>query len=352
MSASHGTLSRMRPALKPGLLPVWRDRDTLQIGTDPRRAVALTGMRSAAAVLSLLDGSRDRGQVIAAAVVRGVRADAADRVITLLTAAGALCDFPSSTIATMPDEARARLAAELATASLAHGDGDGGAHVLVRRQGAVIRVHGTGEVGSCIASLLAASGIGRVVSVGPAAACPPPRGPAPGDRPPPLPSAAAPRRVPGGKPPVTRSRAGKRPDLAVLAGRHDPEIASALVRDRIPHLAASAGEAIGVVGPLVVAGRSACLRCLDLTRSDRDPAWPLILAQMAGQQPDPLACDAPLAAAVAALAAAQALTFIDRPAEPGATINGTLELVLPDWQWRRRTWPPHRDCSCGRLHPR
>src|ERR1019366_5233298 len=301
MSASHGTLSRMRPALKPGLLPVWRDRDTLQIGIDPRRAVALTGMGSAAAVLGLLDGSRDREQGIAAA---------AARVITLPTAAGTLCDFPASTIATVPDEARARLAAELATASLAHGDGDGGAHVLVRRQGAAIRVHGTGQVGSCIASLLAASGIGCVVSVGPAAACPPPRAAGPGDWPPPMAGpAGTPRRAPGGKPAVTRSRAGKRPDLAVLVGSHDPEIASALVRDRIPHLAASAGEAIGVVGPLVVAGQSACLRCLDLARSDRDPAWPLILAQLAGQQPDPLACDAPLAAAVAALAAAQALAF-------------------------------------------
>jgi hypothetical protein len=350
MSASHGTLSRMRPALKPGLLPVWRDRDTLQIGIDPRRAVALTGMRSAAAVLGLLDGSRDRGQVIAAAAEHGIQAQAADRVITLLTAAGTLCDFPASTIATVPDQARARLAAELATASLAHGDGDGGAHVLVRRQGAVIRVHGTGQVGSCIASLLAASGIGAVVSAGPAAAGPPSRAAGPGDWPPPMAvPAGTPRRASGGKPTETRSRAGKRPDLAVLADRHDPEMASALVRDGIPHLAASAGEAIGVVGPLVVAGQSACLRCLDLARSDRDPAWPLILAQLAGRQPDPLACDAPLAAAVAALAAAQALAFIDRPAEAGATVNGTLELVLPDWQWRRRTWPPHRDCSCGGL---
>src|ERR1039458_4313281 len=175
MSASHGTLSRMRPALKPGLLPVWRDRDTLQIGIAPRRAVALTGMGSAAAVLGLLDGSRDREQVIAAAADRGIQAEAADRVITLLTAAGTLCDFPASTIATVPDEARARLAAELATASLAHGDGDGGAHVLVRRQRTAIRVHGTGQVGSCIARLLAASGIGCVGSVGPAAARSPPR---------------------------------------------------------------------------------------------------------------------------------------------------------------------------------
>src|ERR1039458_7300393 len=232
MSASHGTLSRASPALKPGLLPVWRDRDTLQIGIDPRRAVALTGMRSAAAVLGLLDGSRDRGQVIAAAADRGIQAEAADRVITLLTAAGTLCDFPASTIPTGPDEARARLAAELATASLAHGDGDGGAHVLVRRQGAAIRVHGTGQVGSCIASLLAASGIGCVVSVGPAAACPPPRAAGPGDWPPPMAGpAGTPRRAPGGRAPGKRSRAGERPGVRVRRGSHDPEIASALVRD-------------------------------------------------------------------------------------------------------------------------
>jgi hypothetical protein len=338
MSARRGTLWRMRPALKPGLLPVWRDRDTLQIGIDSRRATALTGMRSAAAMIGLLDGSRDRGQVIAAAVERGIEAEAADRVITLLTLAGTLCDFPASTIATLPDDSRARLAAELATASLAHGDADGGARVLVRRQGAVIRVHGTGPVGSGIATLLTASGIGRVVSVGPAAPGPSRPAQAPGGWPP---STAGHAR------PVARSGRTKRPDLAVLAGLHDPDIGSALVRDRVPHLAASAAEAIGVVGPLVVPGRSACLRCLDLARSDRDAAWPLILAQLAGRPPDPLACDAPLATAVAAQAAAQALAFVDRPAEPGPAVNGTLELVLPDWQWRRRTWRPHQACHCG-----
>jgi len=50
----------VRPALKAGLLPVWRDRDTLQFGVDPRRAVAVAGLGQTAAVLALLDGSRDR----------------------------------------------------------------------------------------------------------------------------------------------------------------------------------------------------------------------------------------------------------------------------------------------------
>ena len=91
------------------------------------------------------------------------------------------------------------------------------------------------------------------------------------------------------------------------------------MRSGVAHLAVRAEEAIGVVGPLVRPGLTACLRCLDLTRAGLDPAWPLILAQLAGRAPDPPACDAALAAAVAAQAAAQALACLDRgyAAQPG-----------------------------------
>ena len=156
----------MRPALKPGLLTVWRNRDTVQIGIDPRRAVALTGMRGAAVLLGLLDGSRDLAQILAAAGEFGISAEAADRVIALLAAGGALHDFPVTAYRAMPHGLRTRLAPELATAALAHGDGDGGARVLARRQGACVRVEGMSRVGLCVASLLTASGIGMVISTG------------------------------------------------------------------------------------------------------------------------------------------------------------------------------------------
>jgi bacteriocin biosynthesis cyclodehydratase domain-containing protein len=148
-----------------------------------------------------------------------------------------------------------------------------------------------------------------------------------------------------GRGPRTRPR---RPDVVVLADWHRRELPAALMRAQVPHLAASASEAIGVVGPLVLPGRSACLRCLDLTRAERDPAWPLILAQLTSHAAaDPAACDSVLAAMVAAQATAQVLTFIDRGPATTAVISGTLELVLPGWQWRRRTWPPHQSCRCG-----
>jgi hypothetical protein len=332
----------VRPALKPGLLPVWRDRDTLQIGIDSRRAVALTGMAGAASVISLLDGSRDRAQLIQAAADQGIPAEVAERVLHLLAAAGALDDFPAGTLRLLSQPLRSRLAAELAAASLANGDGDGGARTLARRLSAQVRIHGGGRVADGIAALLGTSGVGRVLPDGRDDGAEDSR-PGPGDEGSKPGASGEDRheRADGPGPP----RPATRPDLAILVGRQRLELRAALMQAQVPHLAAAADEAIGVVGPLVIPGRTACLGCLDLTRADRDPAWPLILAQLDGRDAVPLACDAPLAAAVAAQAAAQALAFIDRAA--AAVTDGTLELVLPGWQWRRRTWPRHSDCSCG-----
>jgi hypothetical protein len=336
--------------LKPGLLPVWRDRDTLQIGIDSRRAVALAGMAGVAPLLSLLDGSRDRAQVVQAAADHGIPEETAEKVLSLLATAGVLDDFPAATLRLLPLSLRARLAAELATASLAHRDGDGGARTLTRRLEAQVSIHGGGRLAASIASLLAASGIGRVTGDRPAhpAEGTAPRGTAqPGQDPEPARTSRRAATRPRARPADAVPAASPRPDLAILIGRQAPELRASLMADHLPHLAVSADEAIGIVGPLVIPGRTACLRCLDLARTDRDPAWPLILAQVTGREPDPLACDAPLAAAVAAQAAAQVLAFIDRAVPGAAVTNGTLELVLPGWQWRRRTWPPHRDCSCG-----
>ncbi len=270
LSDRRANILLMRPALKPGLLPVWRNRDTVQIGIDPRRAVALTGMRGADVLLRLLDGSRDRTQVLAAASDLGMDAAAADQVLSLLIAAGALSDLPAGRYGTLSAGARARLAPELATAALARGDADGGAATLARRQAACVRVHGASRPGLWIAGMLTAAGIGLVISTGPAAAGA--GGPGPGA---PGPGVRAGRR--GGRPAAGADRAAqrarapraqpRRPSLVILADSHRRELPAALAQKLVPHLAVSASEAIGVVGPLVLPGQSACLRCLDLTRA-------------------------------------------------------------------------------------
>jgi hypothetical protein len=341
----------MRPALKVGLRPLWRDPGTLQIGVDPRRARALTGLGKAAAVVSLLDGSRDTAEVVRTAATYGIRQEVVHRVIELLATAGVLDDFPAGLRSALPEYLRARIGPELACAALAYGHGDGGAAVLARRRATFARVYGAGRVGACVATFLAASGVAWVSCLDTGlteAADVAPAGPGAADvgtgR-----AAAVARAVHRVAPEVrTADEARRLPDLAVLTGRPDPALLAALVRDRVPHLAVHAEEAIGVVGPLVVPGRSACVRCLDLSRAARDPAWPRILAQAGGDcgPAGTQACDTVLAAATAALAAGQALTFIDRACEP-ATANATLEVALPEWQWRRRGWPAHPACTCG-----
>ena len=328
----------MRPALKSGLLPVWRDRDTLQIGIDPRRAIALSGMGRAAIVIGLLDGSRDREQVIAAAAGCGVPAEATERVLALLAAGGALDDFALSAVRELPRALRAKLAPEIATSSLAHGDGDGGARALARRRSCMVRIDGDRRIADDLARILTSSGVRNVLSSQDGGREPAPPGPGrdePG------------RDEPDREAPRGGLDLGLGLDLVILAGRQPLDVADRLTRDGVPHLAVTAGEAIGTVGPVVLPGRSACLRCLDYTRAGNDPSWPLILAQLASRRSEPPACDAALAAAVAAFAAVQALTCIDRSPEASAAVNGTLELVLPDWRWRRRTWRQHPACICA-----
>jgi hypothetical protein len=344
----------MRPSLKVGLKPLWRDQGTLQIGVDPRRARALTGLGKAAAVVSLLDGSRDTAEVMRTAERYGIRQEIVNRVIELLASAGVLDDFPASLRAALPDYLRARLGPELACAALAYGHGDGGAAVLARRRAAFARVYGAGRLGACVTTFLAASGVAWVSCLDPAtaeAADVTPAGLSPCDvgasR-----AAGVAQAVHRVAPEVrTENDAGRLPDVAVLTGRPDPVLLAALMRDRVPHLIAHADEAIGSVGPLVLPGHSACVRCVDLSKAARDPAWPRILAQASGTSAAPAAtraCDTVLAAATAALATAQALTLIDRVGQPAAA-GGTLEVVLPEWQWQRRDWPPHPACTCGAL---
>ena len=119
-----------------------------------------------------------------------------------------------------------------------------------------------------------------------------------------------------------------------------------LVRSGVPHLRVVVREATAVIGPFVLPGSTSCLRCLELHRSDRDAAWPVIAAQLAsgGSRNGTEACDIALATLAASITALQVLAFIDGGTP--ATCNGTLEIALPDWRVRRRSWRAHPSCGC------
>jgi ThiF family len=224
--------------------------------------------------------------------------------------------------------------------------------VLGERAAAAVVIHGAGRVGSTLAALLGAAGVGHVHVVD--------RGPvraadlAPGG----LPAsdlyrsraAAAADAVRRGAPEVQTGQlaAYRLPNMVVIATTQpvDTDLAAALHCAGLPHLVVGVRETTAVIGPLVLPGQTTCLRCADLHRADRDPAWPLLAAQLTTLRPaaaEP--CDVALATLAAALGGLQCLAHID--GEEVACRDGTLELALPSWRVRRRSWPPHRRCGCG-----
>jgi bacteriocin biosynthesis cyclodehydratase domain-containing protein len=311
----------MRPMLKPALVRLWRDESTLQFGADPQRAVVVAGVSSAVrAVLDLLDGTRELPDVVRAAAAAGIDETTARTLLDQLGAAGLLDDGSADTSVLRALEVgeRDRLAPELGALSLLHRRPGAALTVLARRRAAHVAVTGPVPFGAEIERMLLAAGVGRVT-----------RNPDP-------------VRL------LAEPQLRRPPDLVVVTGNRlvDADAREAADRLRAPHLAVVVRDLTGIVGPLVRPGVTACLRCLDLHRADRDPAWPLMVLQLASTPagPPPV-CPAALTAVVAGTAAGQALAHLDG-AEP-AVVNGTLELAAPDWRIRRRSWPPHPDCSCG-----
>ncbi|MGH8866549.1 MAG: ThiF family adenylyltransferase [Actinomycetes bacterium] len=339
--------------LKPGLRRVWRDRSTLQFGLDPERAMVLTGVdRSVTAVLESLDGTRDRDAVLDSALEAGLDGQTTQRLLDVLAESGLLDDAARDTTAIrdLPADERERLAPDLLALSLLAHSGDGGLALLERRRQLTVEVRGGGRVGAALACMLGAAGVGHVLVEDATITTHADRAPAgPGRHDVGASRAEAVCRTLRRVSTTVRSSPGPvgvPPDLVVLAP-DAPDLApdDALVRAGQPHLVARVRETTGVVGPLVVPGSTACLRCLDLVRADRDPAWPVVAAQLATPR-GPYACDGVLATVVAGLAAMQALAFLDG-GRPVLALDGTLELGLFDGCLRRRSWLPHPSCGCG-----
>ena len=72
-------------------------------------------------------------------------------------------------------------------------------------------------------------------------------------------------------------------DTVVLADTlaADPRLLRDLHTAGVPHLPMRVrATGASVVGPLVIPGRTSCLVCADLHRTDRDPVWPALAAQL------------------------------------------------------------------------
>jgi len=75
-------------------------------------------------------------------------------------------------------------------------------------------------------------------------------------------------------------------DLAVAIGHFvlDPELHGLWLRRDVPHLAVVYSDVGASVSQIVEPGTGPCLYCLQRYRTDADPAWPAISAQLWGQR--------------------------------------------------------------------
>ncbi|MFC6287461.1 TOMM precursor leader peptide-binding protein [Nocardioides sp. GCM10027113] len=138
---------------------------------------------------------------------------------------------------------------------------------------------------------------------------------------------------------------GAQPCAVVLlvepGGEPDRECFDRWLRSGQPHLPVRNLAGRVEVGPFVVPGETACVRCVDARRCEAEPGRALLLEQhqpRAGEPLDPLLLELALAWAVRDL-----VTYVEggAPATWSASVELTDTLVAT-----RREWPRHPRCGC------
>lgn len=323
------------PTLLPGLHLLERGEGEVQLGLDPRHGVVMSGLApNVVEHVRGLDGKRGLDAILLA---ESEHRDQLQLLLKQLTALGLVTEAPS--------HAARRVETGLWSLHARHHQ----TALTERRRHGIVTVRGEGRLAVAVTLLLANAGVGHIdlrmkgtvteSDLGSgltAAELGLPRRRALAD----VLARVAPDVV------TTRNHSGRAPDLVLLTDAvvPPPEEVAELMEGGVTHLAARVRDGTGIVGPLVVPGRSACLHCCDLHRTDLDPSWPRIASQLVGfvQRPDLGAVQS-----CAALAVAQAMRVLSPSLAPPPTWNTTLELDAFEGRLRHRYWEPHPDCTCG-----
>lgn len=111
-------------------------------------------------------------------------------------------------------------------------------------------------------------------------------------------------------------------------------------RAHIPVVLTGAGAE---VGPFVEPGRTACLACVTAARSDADPSWPVVAAQLLGR---PVAAD-PAVLCEAGIVAGRLIA--ERARNPAPVRTRSVALVGGSLHRTVRFHRPHAECRCRSL---
>lgn len=290
-----------RPRLRPDVPVLWRGQDCIQVGDD---IVIDQVTRSMVAWLTSLDG-RSGLDVIEESLT--IPESDARRLVRAVVAAGALEDAARipDCLRWAPQPRRDALTQEFWAALHCYRDLDTAFDAMARRERIRVAVVGDGA----LAHELSAS--------------------------------------------LSLADSLSDPDsstIAILANSPHPDVPAAFddpLLDR-PHLHVGCRGDRAVVGPLVIPGRTACLRCGHLHRRDADAAWPLLSVQwaQAGADPRLTATDPLLTRQAATMALLLVRAWADQPDDPSAWSGFAVDLRLPLGLATREDRPPHPLCGC------
>lgn len=328
------------PRLKAGVLRVPR-QDGVYVGLDGE-GITITGP-GAKPVIEMLDGSHSRLEI---AIHTGTPRERVDHIINMLCLKG-LVDRDHTTINYTPAIAQ-RMQPEVDAISHRVGVEDGGLSLFLQRHQQVVDIFGLDRVGSGIATLLSASGIGsirvhddRKVTASDVAGGVYQLTDVGQDR-----RTVIERHIRDCAPLEPRRAVGE-PDLIILASYPTPEDLLRLGLLGRPYLLAHTNPKFATVGPLVIPSKSACARCIALHRADLDEQWGLIeMARLTEHQRQ--ISPTSIAALATSIATAHALLFLDTGSAP--TINATVHCDGATAESVTQQWSKHPLCGCSWDH--
>lgn len=140
--------------------------------------------------------------------------------------------------------------------------------------------------------------------------------------------------------------AGDEPgDLAVAVGHFvlAPDLHGLWLRRDVPHLPVVYSDTSVSIGPMVEPGLGPCLYCLQRYRTDADPAWPALSAQLWGRRSR--VESALVASEVAAKASRRVLARLG--AGHAASAHISTEIDVESGRASTRVWRAHPQCGCA-----
>lgn len=310
MDTTTGGATVTNPMLLPGLAVVRRDESTLQVGLEPGRRACLpdspTMRRTLASLIPgpVADPDADFAHPTAVQALAGLSRQGL--VIDRGEVAAALTMLPDA-------------ATRSATTALFAQRGPGSGEALRARAESSVSVQTSGRDpiaatwSDTLIDLLHSSGIGRA---------------------------------------ETQHQVGVDASILISVGEPDRDLLNLAMGTGEPHLIVAVLGGSVRIGPFVLPGHTACLRCVDAHLEEHDERRSVVLSQITGAGEPiaalPAASDPALTTMALGWAARDIVSFVqgDRPATWSTTVTLDETLEISTRRWLRH---PHCGCCWGDL---